>query len=499
MPFLPSERRPWRVRTQLLVAVNVPLVILLAILLTWDYRREIRMATQTKHANLANEAVAIHRAVAHLLGESNEKSVQSYIDAVCHHMRSEGAGHHSIIIASRDTVYSSHGARNSSRQLLAAIRASSSPYVAINGQTLIVGRHSQPDLTVYVAESLTTVRGHARRMLVGRVAALAALGLVAIVLVNTVVLRVVGRPIRMLVRAVDSVRNGDYVEAEGTFATREFRKLAAAVSLMSKTLRENEDHRTIQMEKAREIQQHLLPVDITVPGLSIATWFVPAERVAGDFYDIVTAADGSWLIALADVSGHGVPSALEAAVLKVLLQHAANQTQDLAGVLQFVNGHFIDTVPEGDFASAFLLRWTSDGDHLEYANAGHIPGLFRDSGGDIIELEATGSLLGIDEEADWETRTIPVRGGEQLLIVSDGVIECRSESERLFGRSKLRDLFTAMPPGGSDALIKQLRQEIADFTNGTPLLDDTTAVAVEFKFTPVDERPAKRSIQEVAT
>ena len=500
MQFLPSERKPWRVRTQLLVAVNVPLAVLLAILLTWDYQREISLATQTKHANLANEAVAIHRAVTHLLGENDEKGVQSYIDSVCHQMRSEGAEHHTIIVESRDAVFSSHGAHDSNRRLLTAIQAVSSPHVTINGQALIVGRHAQPGLTVYIAESLTTVRGHARRMLVGRIAALAVLGLVAIVLVNTVVLRIVGRPIRILVRAVDSVRNGDYIEAEGAFATREFRKLSAAISLMSSTLRENENHRTIQMEKAREIQQHLLPADIKVPGLSIATWFVPAERVAGDFYDIVPAPDGSWLIALADVSGHGVPSALEAAVLKVLLQLAANQTQDPAGVLRFVNAHFVDTVPEGDFASAFLMRWTPGADQFEYANAGHIPGLLRNPGGDIIELEATGSLLGIDKDADWETQTIPIHGSEELLIVSDGVIECRSESRELFGRGRLRELFKSMRPGDSEAVIEELQQEFVEFTNSSPLLDDTTAMAVEFKTASVDARTAAEpSIRETST
>ena len=94
----------------MLVAVNVPLGIGLVLFLTWDYRREVALAVDTKHANLANEAVAIQRAVDHLLAERDEKGVQSSINSVCHQMRSGGSQHHTIIVESRTGVLSSHGA-----------------------------------------------------------------------------------------------------------------------------------------------------------------------------------------------------------------------------------------------------------------------------------------------------------------------------------------------------------------------------------------------------
>ncbi len=480
MSRIDVDQKPWRVRTQLLMAVNIPLGICLVLLLVWDYRREIDQAADTKQANLANEAVAIHRAVSHLLAERNKEGVQSYLDSVCHQMRSGGARHHTILVESQTSVFSSHRAHESNPELLSALTSTPSREVVLEGDLLIVGRSSQPGMAVYITESLTDARRQVRRLIFGRLAALAALGLVAMLLVNFVVLQIVGRPIRMLVQTVDRIRTGDYIEPEGPFSTREFAKLAAAVSLMSKTLRENEERRQIQIEKAREIQQHLLPSDIAVPGLAVAAWFAPAEHVAGDYYDVIPLPDGSWLIALADISGHGVPSALEAAMLKVLLGNAALQTHDPAEILQLINKDFVSTVPEGDFASAFLLRWIPEKNRVEYANAGHIPGLYRNAHDGIAGLEATGFLIGVDENAAWETQVLSIRGNEHLLIVSDGVIESQSESGALFGRRKLLALFQETMLQDPNTMIQRLQAEISAFTAESALLDDITALAIQF-------------------
>ncbi|MFQ5732206.1 MAG: PP2C family protein-serine/threonine phosphatase [Planctomycetaceae bacterium] len=454
--------------------------IALVLFLTWDYRREVALAVDTKHANLANEAVAIQRAVDHLLAEGEEKEAQSYINAVCHQMRTGGSHHHTIIVESRTGVFSSHGAHEKNRQLLSAIKAAPSRQVEIDDDLLVVGTSSQPGMTVYIAESLIDTRRNVRRLLIGRLAALAALGMAAMFLVNFVVLRIVGRPIRRLVETVDRIRIGDYIEPDGAFSTREFAKLAAAMSMMSNTLREDEIQRRSQMEKARQIQQHLLPGDITVPGLALAAWFAPAQRVAGDYYDAIPLSDGTWLIALADVSGHGVPSALEAAMLKVLLGHASAGTHDPAEILRIVNGHFVDAVPDGDFASMFLLRWSPNKNRVEYANAGHIPGLFQTSNEGITELAATGSLVGIDKHAAWETRSLSIQGNERLFLVSDGVIECQTRDGVMFGTNGLKRFFEETSLEDPETMIRRLQSDIARFTDDEPLLDDTTALAIRF-------------------
>lgn len=474
------KRKPWRVRTQLLVAVNVPLAIGLVLILAWDYRREIAQAADTKHANLANESVAIHRAVAHLLAERDEKGVQSYIDSVCHRMRASGSQHHTIIVDLQTRAFSSHSAHEPERRLLPAIKAASSREVDCDGDVLIVGAYSQPGMTVYIAESLTTARRQVRRLIFGRLAGLAALGLVAMLLVNYVVLQIVGRPIRMLVQTVERIRTGDYIEPDGPFSTLEFGKLADAVSLMSRTLREDENRRQSQMAKAREVQQHLLPRDITMPGLDVATWFAPAERVGGDYYDVIPLSDGSWLVALADVSGHGVASALEAAILKVLLEHAAEQTHDPAKILELVNGRFVDIIPEGHFATAFLLRWIPAENRVEYTNAGHIPGLFQTRGEGITELNATGFPIGIEQGAVWETQAIPIRENDRLLIVSDGVIESRSPQGELYGRDRLTNFVAESRCENSALLIASLRIDLAKFGQDRQPDDDTTMIAMEF-------------------
>lgn len=477
MPEAGPQQKRRRVRTQLLVAVNVPLSLGLAVFLAWDYRREFVQAAEIKHSNLANEAVAIHRAIAHLLAERDEEGVQAYIDSVCHRMRAGGSEHHTIIVDSPSRTFFSH---KSNRGVHAAIKAAKSAQVDYANDVLVVGTYSQPDLAVHVAESLTNARRNVRRLVIGRLAALAGLGLVAMVLVNTVVLQVVGRPIRKLVQTVDRIRAGQFDGPLHVFSTREFSKLADAIASMSNTLGNDRNRRQSQMEKAREIQQHLLPADTVVPGLRVAVWFEPAQRVAGDYYDVIPLADGSWLIALADVSGHGIPSALEAAILKVLLEHSAEQTSDPATILQLTNEKFVDLIPESHFATVFLARWLPAENLLEYANAGHIPGLFQNSDSPVKELEATGLLIGVDKLARCETRTIPVTGNERLLIVSDGVIERRSSSGALYGRARLTELFGEATADEPAALIHRLRRDLTSFATDDSAVDDMTALAVQF-------------------
>ncbi len=475
-----SNRKPWRVRTQILVAVNVPLGIGLILLLAWDYHREVATAIDTKQANLASEAVAILQAVDHLLAEGDNQGTQSYINSVCHQMRSGGSHQHTIIVESPTSVFLSHGANERKQKLLSAIQSTPTRQVSIDGDLLLVGKSSQPGLTVYIVESLIATRHDVRRLVVGRLAALAALGLVAMLLVNFSVSQIVSCPVQKLVKAVDQIRVANYIEPEGTFSSREFTKLANALALMSKTLRDDEEQRRAQMEKAREIQQHLLPGEIIVPGLAVASWFEPAEQVAGDYYDATPLDDGSWLIALADVSGHGVPSALEAAILKVLLKQASMQTSDPAEILQIINCHFADTVPDGDFASMFLLRWIPNEGRIEYANAGHIPGLFQTPAGGVTEWKATGFLIGIDSNTTWEMQSISIRGNERLLLVSDGVIECQSPEGHQFGTKCLRQFFEETSLETPTTMIQRLQSAIASFTKGKPLIDDTTSLAIRF-------------------
>ena len=79
---------------------------------------------------------------------------------------------------------------------------------------------------------------------------------------------------------------------------------------MSRSLADDERRRAALKREAHAVQQHLLPRAVDIPGLQTATLFLAAEGVAGDYYDFLPLGDGTWVICIADVMGHGVPAAM---------------------------------------------------------------------------------------------------------------------------------------------------------------------------------------------
>ena len=111
------------------------------------------------------------------------------------------------------------------------------------------------------------------------------------------------------------------------------------------------------MDKAREIQQSLLPKDVDVAGLNVSSLFLPAEEVAGDYFDVITLHDGTHVVCIADVTGHGVPAALSAMMLKVLLAEACEHHSDPADILEFINRRLTGVCRTDGFVTMFVARF----------------------------------------------------------------------------------------------------------------------------------------------
>src|SRR4029077_8059284 len=149
-------------------------------------------------------------------------------------------------------------------------------------------------------------------------------------------------------------------------------------------------------------QLSILPHSIPqLPGLEIAARFLPMTSVAGDFYDFIHIDDKHIGILVADVSGHGLPSALIASMLQVALTgqaaHASEPTKVLVGLNRALCGKFID-----NFVTAAYLYLDLEKNLLRYAGAGHPPVLqWRDSTGKAAKVLENGVVLGLIEEAEY--------------------------------------------------------------------------------------------------
>lgn len=466
---------------QLLAAMNLTVGVLVALFLVHDYRRDMTNRLAEKHTALQEEAKTLLPAILQMR-EYNESNIQGYVDAVCKRMRdSQSPGHHiAVKFGGRTLQASAH--HRASAEILDAMRraAHSTTYRARFGNTeLVVGETSQDGVTVYVSETLRNLRRSVMGDVLRRILGVAVLSVVAALVINVVLWRVVARPIKQLVVTVQEIADGGLGIQSKALPSVELNFLASEINAMSESLAAASRNREAQMAKARDIQRNLLPGDICPEGLDVAHVFEPADDVGGDYYDALRLHDGSWLFAVADVTGHGVPAAMSASMLKVLLMQAAERLTSPADIMSFINERFTSVSLVGDFASMVLVRTAPRDEILDYASAGHEPSWLLSSTGGLRELQSTGTLLGIDPESNWKSVSIRLEPGERLLIATDGVSETVNPKGSQFGRRRLVQLFADCSQDTLQHVARRIRDTVCEYRHDRPQHDDLTVVLLE--------------------
>lgn len=470
---------PQSIGSRLLVVVNSLLAITLCGLLMWQYEYQMEQAVREKRSSLTDEAIALHAAVAHLSIAHEASSIQRYIDTVCQQMRNAWSPHHHISIRFGDTQLSDTETHFGKCAQLAGVDLRRQTFTAGGTRSTrhISGDHVTDDLSVVVSETVENIRRAARMDILTQFAIFVGMGVIATVTVNVVLLRLVDRPLKNLLAVVEQISVGHLGARAPAFHTREMRQLASGINSMAHTLYEDDKARRLQMQKAREIQQHLLPNGVTLPHLQTAHAFEPADDVGGDYYDFLPVSDGTWLICLADVTGHGVPAAMGAAILKTLLvAESGSNPFELRAALKNINCRFANATLPGNFASMFLGRWNPKNLELTYACAGHEPAILLRASGRSEDLESTGLLIGIDTNADWELVTVQLSHEDRLLIFSDGATESQDKEGRLFGRSQLCQTLASMSDSSLSSAVTALCRKVAEHRGNDPAHDDLTLV-----------------------
>ncbi|MHC4398946.1 MAG: PP2C family protein-serine/threonine phosphatase [Planctomycetota bacterium] len=469
------------VRFRLLAAVNTAIVVLLGIFLVLDYRREIAERVAEKHVALAEEAKTLLPAVIRIR-PYGEAAVQRYIDDVCGRMWDALSPGHHIAVRLNETVLQAVAHHRASPEILEAMKVaarSSTHRAEFGNEELVVGSSQQADTAVYVSEYLSSIRQAARTQVLRRLPRIVLLAVITAIVVNVVFLRMAARPLRQLVDTVRRIAKGELGVRVGPFKSGEFDYLADAINSMSSSLAETESRRRLEMAKARNIQEQLLPDQVRVARLRFAHLYQPAEDVAGDYYDMIPLRNGACLACIADVTGHGVPAALSAAMLKAYLQDASEHHSDPGEILRFLNYRLAVISQTDNFVTMCVVVVDSDRKTLRYASAGHESGLLLTADGRVTELPSTGLVLGIIEEADWTTETLAVSPGDRLLLATDGVTEAMSQEGELFGRERLACTFKT----GRDVTIQESVDRIGcsldEHCDSRAQSDDITLLAFE--------------------
>ena len=466
------------IRFQLLLAVNLPLAVLATLFLVYDFRREILDRVVEKRIALDEEAKTMLPAVLQMRHHGKD-CVQSYIDTVCARMQdSDSPGHHIAVVFPEAMLQAEihHRASPEMIQTLQQAAQSSTRRAYVGEQEIIVGNYGQDGTTIFVSETMERLRRSVWNDLGRQIVVFLILACVAAIVVNVVLLRFVTAPLRRLVNTVRDIAAGKLGSRAVAFSSAELRFLANEINQMSEALTAADRYRGLQMAKAREIQQHVLPDTQSIPGLTMASLFLPADEVGGDYYDVISLSDGTVLLCVADVTGHGVSAAMATVLLRSLLHTAAESLCCPREVLDFVNRRFEEATLPGDFATVILVQIDVQSQRLEYASAGHETALLLSPDGERRALKSTGLILGIDADAIWESQEYDLAQGERLLLVTDGVTETHDPNGTLFGRDRLVELLETSPELILNEFIDRIKHALAAFQQEAVQHDDVTIV-----------------------
>ncbi len=233
-----------------------------------------------------------------------------------------------------------------------------------------------------------------------------------------------------------------------------------------------------ELATARRIQASILPRQAPhLTSLRIASRYQPMTAVAGDFYDFLQTSETCLTILVADVSGHGVPAALVASMLKICFAsqrgHAHEPAKILTGLNSMLNG-----ILEGQYVTAACASIDLVAQTIVYAGAGHPPALLLSGNrGDLAQLAENGLFIGPFPNATYASVSVPFAPGDRLLLYTDGVVEATTPDGAEFGRDRLIDFLLS----GKDLEPAEFVENLFARIEKPMQEDDLTAVLVQFE------------------
>lgn len=276
--------------------------------------------------------------------------------------------------------------------------------------------------------------------------------------------------------------------------------------------------RNLQVEKelyiARQLQQSLLPpilpeentpANPSVSGktteptaqlnfskchykdekLRISGVYLPCDALGGDIYDVIKFPNETVGVAIADVSGHGVPAGFITAIFKSSFYRITHSHSSPGDILFHLNNELADIVKTGEYVTAVYSRIRKDETDpnrllLDYSGAGHpYPLYYNASNAQLTRLKENGTPLVWVKDMQYPMGSIALEPGDKVLLFTDGLSEMRNTHGDLYGEERLEEIFVRLITENPNRVLDEMIQQLSDFTEGHPLEDDLSVVLIE--------------------
>lgn len=244
-------------------------------------------------------------------------------------------------------------------------------------------------------------------------------------------------------------------------------------------LQHRDDEMQLHMRVAGRIQTRLLPQEVpNCPELVVAAHYEPLDPLGGDYYDFARPTNDHVGLLIADATGHSIPAAM-VAIMGCTVFASTARIPDPAAALKAMNRQLHGLTGE-HFVSAFYGMFHRSTHQLVFANAGHPYPYHYDAARHLCEpLQARGLMLGIMDDAVYESTAIQLAPGDRLLLYTDGIPDCRNDEDHTYGMERIGKFLLNHHAASAKSIATGLAEELRAFRGSKEAFDDMTILAVE--------------------
>jgi sigma-B regulation protein RsbU (phosphoserine phosphatase) len=253
---------------------------------------------------------------------------------------------------------------------------------------------------------------------------------------------------------------------------------------------ENERLFTEEIEKKRleseisialEIQKNLLPKEPPITeNFDIYGFSLPTYQVGGDYFDYIKIDENRLLLAIADVSGKGIPASLIMANTQAALRVLARNKIDPVSIANQINSLLYENTSPDKFVTCFFGVLDQTNNQFTYLNAGHNPPYLFKSDGTMHELHEGGLILGfMEHDFGYNTGNVKLESGDLIIMFTDGVTESHNIAHEEYGEQRLLELIKEVKHHNSFDIAQAISADVKKFAGNCPQFDDITTIVLK--------------------
>ena len=268
--------------------------------------------------------------------------------------------------------------------------------------------------------------------------------------------------------------------------------LASSFNAMAKAVKKGREeailraHLESELDTARKIQEKLLPHEMPqLLGFEIAGTSIPSKQVGGDYFDFLDLGKGKLGIAIADVSGKGIPAALLMANLQASLHAQTLEIENVSEVAIRINNLLVKSTDANMFVTFFYGLLDRNKSTFTSSNAGHNPPILLRADQTMERLKDGGLVLGFLPDQKYKQQTTTLQPGDVLVLYTDGITEARSPEkeksveDKLFDEDRLVKVIKKSASLSAREIQSAILQAVSAHTKNTPQGDDITLVIIK--------------------